>query len=72
MEQRAQLTKKFPSLYGIRRFISAFIRAPSRAHPELAKSSPQPPILFFRSLLILSSNLRLDSQAPYFLAKIFM
>jgi hypothetical protein len=37
----SQLIKKFPALYGTRRFITAFTIA---HHPSLSQSSPCPPI----------------------------
>ena len=55
-----QLVKKFPAYYGIRRFITEYIR-PRHLSPTWARSieSMPPHPTFCRSILILSSYLRL-------------
>jgi hypothetical protein len=51
-----QLLNKLPAFYGTRRFITVFTRA---LHWSLSWASPYHPILSLRSILILSSHLRL-------------
>ena len=55
-----QLVKKFPTFYGTRRFITAFT---SFRHPSLSWASPiqspYPQSTSWRSILILSTHLRL-------------
>jgi len=55
-----QLVKKFPSFYGTRRFITAFIsaRQVSLSEASVIQSTPSHPTSW-RSILILSSHLRL-------------
>jgi len=55
----SQLVKEFPAIYGTRRFITAFTSAATCPYPEPHRSSPYRPTHFWRSILILSSHLRL-------------
>jgi hypothetical protein len=59
-DQSLQLVKKFPEFYGTRKFFTVLT---SVGHPSLswAKSiqSPRPPPTSWRSILVLSSRLRL-------------
>ena len=62
-----QLVKKFPAFYGTRRFITAFT---SFRHPSLSWASPiqstYPQPSFWRSILILSTHLRLGLPSGLF------
>jgi hypothetical protein len=62
-----QLVKKFPALYGTRRFIAAFT---SFRHPSLSWASPIqstcPQPTSWRSILILSTHLRLGLPSGLF------
>ena len=62
-----QLVKKFPALYGTRRFITAFT---SFRHPSLSWASPiqspYPQPTSWRSILILSTHLRLGLPSGLF------
>jgi hypothetical protein len=56
----SQLTKKFPALYGTRRFFTVLTVPATCPYPELTPSSPHdPPPTSRKSILILSSHLRL-------------
>ena len=59
-----QLVKKLPVFYGIRRFITAFTSA---RHLSLSCQSTYPHPTSWRSILILSSHLRLGPQLVSFL-----
>ena len=62
-----QLVKKFPAFYGTRRFITAFT---SFRHPSLSWASPiqspYPQPTSWRSILILSTHLRLGLPSGLF------
>ena len=60
------LVKKFPVFYGNRRFITAFTRAATCHFPEPDQSSPHPHPTSRRSILILSSHLRLGLPSDLF------
>jgi len=53
--QVAQLIKKFPASYGIRRFTTVFTRAHYRLYSEPDEYSPHFPYYFLQSGLILFS-----------------
>jgi hypothetical protein len=59
-DQFSQLTKNFPAFYGTRRFFTVLTSA---RHLSLSRSnsiqSPRPPQTSWKSILILSSHLRL-------------
>jgi len=63
----AQLVNKFPAFYGTRRFITAFTSARhlSLSSVRAVKSMPPHPTTW-RSILILSSYLRLGLQGGFF------
>ena len=64
---RSQLVKKFPTCYGTRKFIIAFTSARhlSLSWPRSIQSMP-PHSTFWRSILMLSSHLRLDLPSDSF------
>jgi hypothetical protein len=66
-DQCLQLVKKFPAFYGTRRF---FIVLTSACHPSLSWAnslqSPRPAPTSSRSILILSSHLRLGLPNDYY------
>jgi hypothetical protein len=65
----AQLVQQFPVFYGTRRFITVFTRARhgSLSWARCIQSTPSHPV-FIRSILILSSHLRLDLPSVLFIS----
>ena len=61
-----QLVKKFPALYVSRKLITAFKSALTFSYPEPVLSGPYPTSHFLRSILILSSDLRLGFSSGLF------
>jgi len=51
--------KRYPSFYGIWRFINIFTTSHHRPSPQLDQFSPYPRSISWRSMLILSSHIRL-------------
>jgi hypothetical protein len=66
-DQSSQLVKKFPAFYGTQKFFTVLTSA---RHPSLSWAnsiqSPPPPQTFSRSILILSSRLRLGLPNGFF------
>jgi hypothetical protein len=53
----SQLVSKFPTFYATRSFITVFTTARHCFCPEPDQSSPQPPVLFLRHFVLLSTLL---------------
>jgi hypothetical protein len=62
----SQLVKKFPAIYGTRRLITAFTSVATYPHPVPARFSPCQWPTSWRSILILSSHLRLGLPSGLF------